>query len=172
MKTSHVINDQDILITLEIPIEEVRITNLAGQHAVGITMDDLAWHDAAKRVLRQQSVAEHDLDADVVADRSLREIRRALKHGAVSFAEPEVQRRRAVANVLQRIGDLVLSGTIQDLSVSWVREQHSILVGFQTGPIGRRRRREEVLPIEIPVTNADPAPRSAEQSSSAVEVGG
>lgn len=164
MKTSHVINGQDVLITLEVPVADIRITRVtdtAGQHVVAVTMDDLAWHDGARRVLRQQGLAEHELDADHVADRALQEIRRVLKRGAVSFAEPEVQRRRAVANVLQRMGDLVLSGTIQDLSVSWVREQHSVKVVFQAGPMGRRRRREEVMPIEIPAAVVEPVEQCA-----------
>lgn len=158
IRASHVVHDDTVMVTLEIPANQVVVQNTNGD--LSVTMEGTVWHDAAKRVLRQQSIADHELDIDAIAERSLRELRRALARGTDSVAEPDVQRRRAVANVLTKLSDLVLSGIVQEIDVSWVREVAVVDVEFGVGSPGRRRHRVEGLRIAVP-----PSAKSTTRSS-------
>lgn len=142
---SHTVVGDRVLITAEFPAENV--TSMI-DGAASVTLDDSDWHDVAKRVIRECTAAEHELDPGVIVLRVEHSLRDAVAR-ALSTVEvdPEIARRRAVASVFHRLADMLMSGTVRGCNVEWTPyspgEPASVDVWFRT------RRSEGTVCIPI-----------------------
>lgn len=124
-KIEHAVHGDRVLITAEFPRESLT----SDRDGIAITLDDQEWSDVAKRVLREYNAAERALDAEAVVHRVEQSLTDAVSRALNSVVDPEIARRRAVAGVLHRIGDMVVTGTIRGCSVEWASRPSAPGVG-------------------------------------------
>lgn len=141
----------DVRITARFPAGS--ITAQTGQE-VAITLDDRRWMELAKRVISECHAAERELDPGVVVLRVEHALRDAVTRALAAEIDPDRARRRAVAEVLRRLADLVVSGTIRGFSTEAAPyrpgEPASIDVWFQT----KRLDGQVSLLLEVPQARA------------------
>lgn len=142
--TSYAVNGDRVLITLEVDASSVTASDPA---RISITLDDEEWHDAAKRVLRENQAAERGLLPDLVADNVERSLHRAIDRAGRVDQDPDLLRRRAATNILHRLADLVLNGSVRRFEVRWDGVNTST-VGVETGRGDRARIRDMILAID------------------------
>jgi hypothetical protein len=134
---SHAIHGDRVLITVAMPSDAI---TAAPERSVDITLDAVDWHDVAKSVLRQQRIAEREVPPDQVCSNVESMLRREVTRALTTDHEPEVVRRRAVANMLSRIADLVLAGTVTRFDFDWT--DPTVEAEIETGRGERRRMRQ------------------------------
>lgn len=142
--TSYAVHGDRVLITLEVDASSVTASD---KDRISITLDDEEWHDAAKRVLRENQAAERGMPADMVADTVERSLHRAIERAGRVDLDPDLLRRRAATNVLHRMADLVMNGTVRRFEVRWDGVNTST-VGVETGRGDRGRVRDMILAID------------------------
>lgn len=143
--TTYDVHGDRVLITLE--VDAAAVTAQDGGRVL-VTMDDEEWHDAAKRVLRERQTAERDMPADIVADRAERSLHSAVERAARYEVDPDLMRRRGAANILHRIADHVLSGTVRRFEARW-DGANANTVRLETGRGDNARVRDMILAVEI-----------------------
>ena len=153
-EVSHaVLPDGTVRISVLMPSKNV--TRTPSGFVIGAT--DIDWMDLAKRVLREFNSSERSMDVEAVAARVAQALSDAAVRGINGESEPETLRRRAVANILHRIADMVISGTIREFVAEWPSWNSTpadgitsdvapnVMVGFTTS----RTTREITLPIRV-----------------------
>lgn len=163
-RLSHTVHGDRVLITATVPAESVTSSGIAD---VGITLDAGDWQALSKEVLRECRLAERHTDPDAVCRNVGVNLRRAARQALSTDVDPELVRRRAVANVLNRVADLVLSGTLVKVEIHWVEPY--LQVDYETGWSDRRRsdtmsirltpvREQQASEQPVPIQMPDPTP--------------
>lgn len=111
----HETDGQLVRVTATFPAESA----LARDGTVAITLDDREWHDAAKRLVAECRAAERALDPGIIVLRVEQALRDAVERALSFGGDPEIARRRAVADVFHRVADMVVSGTIRAFNAEW-----------------------------------------------------
>lgn len=144
--TRHDFHGDRILLTLEVDSAVVTETG----DRIAVTMDDEDWRDAERSLRRERGRAERELDGDQLATRFEVSLQDAITRALSQPGEPELLRRRSVAAVLQRLGDMVMGGSVREFSTSWESCNSSkMLVLIETGSGEQTRSRTLHLTFDV-----------------------
>jgi hypothetical protein len=145
IRIDHAIHGDRGMITAEFPVEALTSVD----RTATITLDGHDWFNVAKRVLREYNAIERGLDAEVLGNRVEHSLRNAVARALSGECDPDLARRRAVAGVLHRLADMVISGTIRELQTQWHETMPEVSVEFGT----RQVRRSLGLVLEAPTAD-------------------
>jgi hypothetical protein len=113
-----------VMLAVEVP--DMALTSPAAQAdgtvqagISAVTMDAERWRDIARQITRAADAADRDSDPDHLAARVRSTLDQVVAVGLSLQIDPVMARRRAVAGLLHRIGDMVGTGTIREFDVTW-----------------------------------------------------
>jgi hypothetical protein len=113
VKAAHV--GDRVLLTVELPEGSV----VPGVGVAEVTLDSEKWREIAKRVGRAADAADRESDPNHVATRVKTTLDQVVNDALRQQIDPVLARRRAVAGLLHRLGDLVGTGSLRGFDVVW-----------------------------------------------------